>query len=311
MKSLMVITDAQYAGTMIECFGRLSGPRFGPVTVLCCFTGHPIEPMTPLTQERLISGEGLLRAVHQALKASGDGLQDVDIAYLRDPDPVASVLKTIDAHAFDCLIIGTEGRIGETYQDASFAERLFRFAPCETLLIDAVPSGSIEKRRILVPMGASMTKDSLSFALDLAHQGGTVVPLLVGPAFGTDARATARKELELKLREIGIDISDKFAPDVIVAANTMQGLVRALRPDDTMLITASSVQVLHRFHQLWNEKKCRRQPGAPSRFTARPAGNALTPCGTGSPDTCRNSMPPNACAYSTCCWPEPASVPIF
>lgn len=59
-----------------------------------------------------------------------------------------------------------------------------------------------------------MTKASLAFALDLAHQGGTVVPLLVGPAFGTDAWATARKELELKLREIGIGMSDKFAPDV-------------------------------------------------------------------------------------------------
>lgn len=255
MKSLMVLTDAENAGAMIDWAGRLPSSRFGPLTILCCFKGHPIQPLTPLTPERLISGEGLLRAVHQALNASDGDPKDAVIAYLWHPDPVTAVLETLETNAFDFLIIGTEGRMGDGTGDASFAERLFRFAPCETLLVDPAPSGPIEKRRILVPMGSSMRESSLSFALDLAQQGGTVVPLLVGPAFGADARATARKELELKLREIGMGMSDKFVPDVVVAPDTMQGLVRALHPEDTMLITASSAQVLHRFHHIRRESE--------------------------------------------------------
>lgn len=251
MKTLLVITDADKAEAMIDWAGRLSDTYFGELTVLCCFEGHPITPMIPVTPERVISGEGLLRVVQQAMIASG--IKDHNLAYLRNPEPVAAVLETLEARSFDFLIIGAGSRVGENDPTESFAERLFRFSPCETLLVEPGHAGSLEESRVLVPMGSSMIKPALSFALNLVNRGGKVVPLLVGPAFGADARVTARKELELRLREAGMSMSEKFAPDVIVADNTMQGLVRALRPGDTMLIAASSAQVLQRLHRTRNK----------------------------------------------------------
>ncbi len=253
MKTLLVITDAVKAEAMINWAGRLSRAYTGPLTVLCCFKGYPITPMTPVSPERVISGEGLLRVVRAALNDSAP--ENYELLELRHPAPVTAVLEAVEDRAFDLMIIGADSRTGEDEKDESFAERLFRFAPCETLLVDPGDPGPIEETRVLVPMGSSMIKPTLAFALNMVRQGGTVVPLLVGPAFGADARVTARKELELKLREVGMAMSDKFAPDVIVAANTMQGLVRAVRPGDTMLIAASSAQVLHRFHHTRTSKE--------------------------------------------------------
>lgn len=253
MKTLLVITDTEKVQNMINWAGRLSKAYFGPLTAVCCFKGQSIDPITPVTPERAIRSGGLLRAVQEAMNDSA--ADNYEMLELRHPDPVTAVLEALEERVFDLLIIKSDSRLDEDAGEESFAERLFRFAPCESLLVDPGEPGPVEKSRVIVPMGISMVKPTLALALNLVRQGGTVVPLLVGPAFGADARVTARKELEFKLREVGMDMSPQLAPDVIVAPNTMQGLVRAVRPGDTMLIAASSAQVLHRFYQTRNEKE--------------------------------------------------------
>lgn len=252
MKTLLVITDEQKAESMIAWAGRLSESYFGTLSFLCCFKGHPIIPMAPVPPERLVSGEALVQAVNKALHASE--LKNSKLFELRHPDPTAATLEVLEAGQFELLVINAESRVSEGDDIETFAERLFRFAPCASLLVDPGEPVPIEKSRVLVPMGSSMIKPSLEFALTLVRQGGTVVPLLVGPEYGVDSRATARKELELKIREVGMAMSDKFSPDVIVAPNTMQGLARAVRTGDTMLISSSTAQAMHRFRKTRSEK---------------------------------------------------------
>lgn len=108
-----------------------------------------------------------------------------------------------------------------------------------------------------------------------------MVPLLVGPEFGSDSRAVARKELELKLREADIAKSDKFVPEVIVAEKTMTGLARAAHDGDTLLVAASSAQVLHKFRSAQIRENPDHRRIAAWRSTARQKWGAVRPPGRG------------------------------
>lgn len=245
MKTMLVLSDPEQTDAMIRWTGRLVEACFSPLTVLCVFKGAAVGTMEPVSSEHMISGHGLLRLAHATLEEMGLG--HCPLLELHHPDPVTAIIETLENQPFDLLISGTAGRLEETGDVEAVGERLFRFGPCETLLIDPGRSVALEKSRILVPLGSSQIKPTLKFSLELVRRGGTVVPFLVGPEFGADSRAVARKELELKLREADIPKSDKFVPEVIVAEKTMSGLARAVRDGDTLLVTASSAQVLHKF----------------------------------------------------------------
>ena len=156
MKTMLMINDAETGKALIRWASQLSGSHFGQMTFVCCFTGHPITPMKQVTAERVISGAGLLRVVHEMLIASG--LKHPNLMELRHPAPVTAILDALEENPADLLVIGVASRKNAAEQADGFAERLFRFAPCQTLLVDSVETDAAEGNRLLVPMGGSMVR---------------------------------------------------------------------------------------------------------------------------------------------------------
>jgi hypothetical protein len=155
-----------------------------------------------------------------------DGIGDAGLFELRHPDRVEAVLEVIANGAFDLLLLENSSGTNSGEGTAELVDRLFRFSPCDAMILDPGASIATGKSRLLLPIGERGIVPALRFAAELVRKKGTVVPLLVGSEFGADSRAVARKELELKIRESGIALPEKFVPDVIVAKTVMEGLAR-------------------------------------------------------------------------------------
>ncbi|MFH1984253.1 MAG: DUF389 domain-containing protein [Pseudomonadota bacterium] len=246
MKTMLVLGRSLRPEAMVDMVTNMVKSAAGTLSVLCCFEGHPIQSAAPVTVEQVISGPGLLRTVRTLLDRIGAG--GVELLSLRSPDRVAAVLEAIAGRTVDLVVLEHDGRApADVAPDAELVDRLFRFAPCDALLLDPAAGHGHGIQRVLVPMDTSLVASALAFAVKISEKPVPVVPLLVGHEFGADSRVIARKELEQKLRGVGIPVSDRFVPDVMVAKKPLEGLVRAVRGGDLMLIPASSDQVLRKF----------------------------------------------------------------
>ena len=247
MNITLVLHRSRQPEAMVRMSWEMARASAGKLRILCCFEGYPVQPAAPVSEAQIVSGPGLLRQVKSALAAAG--AKGVDLSMLKNPDPVAALLSSIDGVRPGLLVLEARGRPEAAASAPDVVDRLFRFAPCDTLLLDPSPSSDYRVKRVLIPMATSMVDSALRFALRLSHQTVPIIPLLVGHDFGADSRVIARRELQLKLKEADIAASDRLIPDVIVAQKPMEGLVRAVREGDMMLIPASSDQILAKFRR--------------------------------------------------------------
>jgi len=242
MATLLVLTRHERAKTLIKWTALLAEGRSGPLMILCCFSGRPILEMVAVTPERLVNVEGLLRTARTCLNDLG--LSKVEIWELRHPDRAGAILSEIEKHKIDLLVLETDGRKGPGDPETHLGNRMLRFAPTNVMLIDPGEEDGEEVERIIVPIESSFAPDVLKVASGLVSQNGVVVPLMVGPEFGSDSRAVARRELNQKLQEMETTESREFVPEVAVANRLLEGIAKASRNCDMVLIGASSDKVL-------------------------------------------------------------------
>lgn len=169
MKTLLVLTDSEQADAMIRWTGRLAESCFSPLAVLCVFESATSASMVPVSEERMISGQGLLRTARSTLRELG--LEHCTLLELHHSDPVTAILESLEKEPHDLVVCGAVRRKGDGDDDEPIGERLFRFAPCESRLVDPGFCVPLEKSRILVPLGSSQIKPALKFSLELVRRG--------------------------------------------------------------------------------------------------------------------------------------------
>jgi len=242
MATLLVLTRRERAKALIKWAALLAEGRSGLLMVLCCFSGRPIREMAVVTPERLISGEGFLRSTRTCLNDMG--LPKAELWELRHPDITGAILSEIEKHKIDLLVLETDGRQGSGDPETHLGNRMLRFAPTNIMLIDPGEEDGEEIERIIVPIESSFAPNVLKVAPGLVSQNGVVVPLMVGPEFGSDSRAVARRELNKKLQDMEITDTRKFVPEVAIANRRLEGIAKAARNCNMVLIGASTDKVL-------------------------------------------------------------------
>ena len=242
MATLLVLTRHERAKALIQWGVRLAEARSGPLMVLCCFSGRPIREMVAVTPKRLISGEGLLRSAKAYL--NDIALSKTELWELRHPDIAGAILIEIEKHKIDLLVLETDSRQGPGDSETHLGNRMLRFAPTDVMLIDPGEEDGEEIERIIVPIESSFAPNVLKVAPGLVSQNGVVVPLMVGPEFGSDSRAVARRELNKKLQDMEITDTRKFVPEVAIANRRLEGIVKAARNCNMVLIGASTDKIL-------------------------------------------------------------------
>lgn len=247
MNIVLVLNQSRRPDALVRMSQRMARAASAKLFILCCFEGQPIVPAANVRQEQIVSGPGVLRSV----KAELDALDSrrSELMMLKSPDPVTAALKAVDRLDADLLILESDWQAKVTGTVPEVNDRLFRFAGCDTLLLDPPSHPDTAIERVLVPMATSMVANALRFTSHICEKSIPIVPLLVGSEFGADSRVIARRELQARLKESDIGLSDRFLPDVIVAGKPIEGLVRASRDGDMLMIPASSDQALSKFRK--------------------------------------------------------------
>ena len=240
---------------------RFARAAKSPLTVLCHTGAKPIVP-SPLQTDQPIGLEApILKAVRKALAEYRS--KDVELMEIRHVDPVQSVLQAIERKKITQLIVGGSGLASERSERWRVADRLFRFAPCDTVIIDSGETDGKTCRRVLIPFAGRLRKHVLRVGSGLSqNEGTTALPFLVGSYLGEDSEEVAMRELKLELKSMDIEISESIEPVVDVASKPREAITKKGRGCDLIVLGGDGLNILQSFR------------GAGQYPVARPLGGA-------------------------------------
>lgn len=275
MSSLLIVTRHGEVRQMLPWAVRLSRTRSGSLMVLCIETGHPIHPLTRMTTDNSAS-DPLMEEARTAIRDLS--VPNAELWYLRDPHPSAALVKEAENRKVELLLVAAPAAPTRHPLASDIAGKMLRDFPSDTFVLDPAAEAGEEIGRIVVPMGGRMVAEVLKTAAAIAGRSGAIVPLLVGPQFGTDSRAVTRRELEAKLRDLPPEVrKSDLIPEVVVAEKALSGIARAAQKADLVLIGASSTQVLSRLRKTMEMEREEAEPDRCAIAVFRPA--AVKPTG--------------------------------
>ena len=116
------------------------------------------------------------------------------------------------------------------------------------ILLDPGDGDGTSYQRIMLPMDWGLNAFTLRTALDLGQKlDCTIKPLEVGSYFGIDSQAVAKRSLQAKLREAGIEPSKSIEPAITLIGQKWKGIVNKSRDSDLVLVGATSTRGLRKF----------------------------------------------------------------
>ncbi|MDA8020066.1 MAG: DUF389 domain-containing protein [Thermoanaerobaculia bacterium] len=163
-------------------------------------------------------------------------------------DPVAGALEAIADHDVDWLVVAPPRKKGLGSQ----ARRLFRTAPCHTVLFHAGATDGSSCRRLLVPTaGGPSARQALVLADRLARAEGAVVePLFVEPsAMGREdeGEQVGHHILDQALISAGVSDRDYVQPRVVRSDHLPTAIEGCIREEhDLVLLGASHAGVVRK-----------------------------------------------------------------
>jgi len=274
MSTMVIVTSAMDAETLIPWGARLArGPKESLV-VLCCFAGKPHRRATAVTAERLAEGDGMLSAAEDAINRLDDA--SVELLELQHSDLAKAILAEIRAMRPSLVLVGTDGNLPEKSPRVRLGERLLRVAPCDLLLLDPGDQDEVQCKRILVPMSRPHAEAALRTAMALAAPSGVVAPLWIGRYFGADSLEVARRELALVLRDAGVEPSETVQPAVFVAEHEENVILSESVNCDLMLFGSADARIIRRLRAGSPENPDEIADSRVAIGVLRPAGRAET-----------------------------------
>jgi uncharacterized hydrophobic protein (TIGR00271 family) len=246
MNTMVVVTQAESATPLVRWAARFAQMRKTPLTVLCCLFGEPILPIEPVTAEHPEVSERLLQITTAAISEIQD--MEVNLFVARYPDPAQAVMKEIKDRKIEFVCASMDSTQPKDSPINRLGHRLLRFAPCETFLLDPGDGDGMSYERIMLPMDWALDGFTLRTAVNLGKKlDCTIKPLEVGSYFGTDSQAVAKRSLESKLQEAGIEPSKSIEPAISLVGRKWKGIVHKSRDSDLLLVGTRSTRGLRKF----------------------------------------------------------------
>ena len=265
MNAMVVLTQVESATFLVRWAARFAQMRKTSLTVLLCLFGEPTLPWEPVTTEHPAGSEQLLQV---AAKVFGE-IEGVEahLFVMRHPDPAQTIMREIQKREIDFLCAGMDSTQPKDSPVNRLARRLLRFAPCEMILLDPGDGDGTSYQRIMLPMDWGLDAFTLRTALDLGQKlDCTIKPLEVGSYFGADSQAVAKRSLQAKLREAGIEPSKSIEPVITLIGQKWKGIVNKSRDSDLVLVGATSISRLRKFRHEETRQISREEPRAAIGF---------------------------------------------
>jgi uncharacterized hydrophobic protein (TIGR00271 family) len=246
MNTMVVLSQKESATALVRWAARFAQIRNTHLTVLFCLFGEPSLPAEPVTAEHPAGSEELLQVATEAISEIQD--REVHLFVTRHPDPAQAINKEIQDRKVDFLCASMDSTQPKDSRVNRLGRWLLRFAPCEMFLLDPGDGDGTSYQRIMLPMDWALDAFTLRTAVDFGRRlNCTIKPLEVGSYFGTDSQAVARRSLESKLQEAGIEESRSIEPAITLIGRKWKGIVHKSRDSDLVLIGATSTRSLRKF----------------------------------------------------------------
>jgi uncharacterized hydrophobic protein (TIGR00271 family) len=256
---MVVLTQVESAKSLVRWAARFAQLRKTPLIVLCCLFGEPSLPIEPVTVEHPANSEELLQVATEVI---GE-IQEMEISLFvtRNPDPAQTIIKEIKDRDIDFLCAGMDSTQPRDSRVNRLGRQLLRFAPCKMFLLDPGDGDGTAYQRIMLPMDWALDSFTLRTAVDFGQKlNCTIKPLEVGSYFGSDSQAVAKRSLESKLQEAGIEPSKSIEPAISLVGRKWKGIVHKSRDCDLVLIGATSTRGLRKFRDEENIHISREAP---------------------------------------------------
>jgi uncharacterized hydrophobic protein (TIGR00271 family) len=132
-----------------------------------------------------------------------------------------------------------------SFPDMQFGQRLLHDIPCDVLLIDLGTLKQRTMRRVVVSMDLNASNYAIRRLVKMDAGVSEVVPVHVSPDFGPDSQKIAATELDLQLKEIGIEEEYSWlSPQVVIADDFHQGIMQAIKKDDAVVLAGSTIAMV-------------------------------------------------------------------
>jgi uncharacterized hydrophobic protein (TIGR00271 family) len=243
---MVAVTQVESAKALVRWAARFAQMRNTPLTVIYCLFGEPSLPIEPVTEEHPAGSEELLQVAAEAISE----IQDMEISLFvtRHPDPAQAIMKEIESRKIEFVCASMDSTQPKDSPINRLGRRLLRFAPCGTFLLDPGDGDGTKYKRIMLPMDWALDRFTLRTAVDFGQKFDcTIKPLEVGSYFGTDSQAVAKRSLESKLQQAGIEPSKSIEPTITLVGRKWKGIVHKSRDNDLLLVGARSTRGLRKF----------------------------------------------------------------
>ena len=244
MGVLVVIADAEGAEGLLRWGKRLAERDKLPLGILCAERGLPTRAPERVDPEGASGERRLVRAVLGAMAAVG--LEGVEVNALCNANPPRAVLSFAESTKPTTIVAADDGSTSTASLALHLGERLIKLAPCAVLLLDLGSTDGEKVERIVVAAGDAYGRVALREAAKLLDEGGVLVPLVVAPPYNSNADEQARAEVELAIREAGLEPSETIQPAAVVASQSTQAIARTARGADLLLLGGTSSRSIGR-----------------------------------------------------------------
>lgn len=245
MKNMLAVMSWDDVVPLVQWAARLARTAGEGLTVVCHSKKKAIDatklvPSTPETDE-----SATVKKTRAAL-AEIKGL-NVELLEIEHDDPVQTIMRFVEDNAVQNLIVGGNVLASERSERWRVMDRLYRFAPCGAIVIDAGQSDPRECNRILLPLTGRSREPALHFTQKMAEMEDAVLqPFLVGSYIGADSENVAMRELELELSHAGIEAGERVQPKVDVSAKPAEAIVHQGNSCDLIVMTNAEIATLQR-----------------------------------------------------------------
>ncbi len=187
--------------------------------------------------------------VRNALKETVDQLPEDNVTLLDEISgtfPAQEVSGIVNKLQVNIVYFPVDAKRSSGAPDMQFGQKLLRNSPCDVILLDLGTSDRESIERIIVPMDLAASGHVIRHIVKLGSGIDVIVPLHISQDFGGDSRKIAVRELDLQLKEIGIQKKTSWVkPQVVMADGFHQGIVQTAKPNDAIVLGGASIKLLH------------------------------------------------------------------
>ncbi|MHC5061292.1 MAG: TIGR00341 family protein [Planctomycetota bacterium] len=245
MKILLIVTHSKIIPRAVPWLSELAHKQNSELLVANCVL-NPVAVPGRVGAWPLIERP---RKVRNALKKTADQLPQDNVTLLPEINgtfPDQDISDIIKKHEVDIIYFPVDAKLNPGAPDMQFGQQLLRNSPCSVFLVDLGESERKSIERIIVPMDLAASGHVIRYIVKLGGRTDIIVPLHISQDFGGDSQKIAVRELELQLKEIGLEEDYSWIrPQVTMADGFHQGILQTVQANDAIVLGGLSIKLIH------------------------------------------------------------------